>query len=330
MLKKISLVIFLYVLGTGILFCQQRKYSFETGKMGSPFRIIIAAEDTLGLHSVIKSGFDLAEELENQLSDYRENSDVSKINKKAGLGEFHAISPDFKEILLESIRAKKLTNGYLNVFSGYLVKEWRKTKVSRVLPDSVVLQKVSREIAGDCIEFSSDSMSVSLRSGYCQLDFGSIGKGFVAQKVLDFLVAKGFSNVLVDAGGKIVCTQTNNQSGTWKIGVELPMSYQIANKLLEVKNTSVSSSGKTYQTFTINNISYSHVLNPKTGWPFEHSKSATVVVSDGKVSDWLATAATMLDINELKEMLKEFKEVKILVWQNIELKLEVLFNQGIL
>jgi len=330
MFKKITFLSLIFCACAYIVFGQQKKYRFETGKMGSPFTIIVSTKDTTGLQTTIQSAFDYAEELENQFSDYREHSDVSKINRMAGSQTFYPIQQPFKELLTESLHAFDLTQGKLNVFAGSLVKEWRRARSTKVLPDSLLLKQMRTAIASPCVVFSPDSSSVYLKHKHCQIDFGSIGKGFVAQKVLDFLVSKAYPNVLVDAGGKIVCTQVSENGDAWTVGVELPMSMQIASNTLKLKNTSVSSSGKTYQHAWIDGKNYSHVLNPKTGLALEHTKSATVVIKGGAISDWIATAATILELNELQDLVRKFKDLKILVWQNNASKLEVLFNQDIL
>jgi thiamine biosynthesis lipoprotein len=330
MLKKITIISFIVHFFVHNLSAQTHKFTYETGKMGSPFRIIVSTHDSVGLGSKIKKAFALAENLENQLSDYRENSVVSQINRLAGTGKYFPISSEFKAILLESMFAQKITGGELNVFAGKMVKAWRKARQVKQLPDSLQMAEVSRNIRGECVQFSKDSSEIRLVNSFCQLDFGSIGKGFVAQKVMDFLISLSCPHVLVDAGGKIVCTQIDESGVDWKVGLELPQSKNIASSFLKLKNTSVATSGKTYQFVEINGKEYSHVLNPLTGWALTHAQSATVVIKNGAVSDWLATAATILEIEKLKEIISYFKDVKILVWQNNSGKLEVVFNHNVL
>jgi len=330
MFKKNRLITFVLLLSYYSTYAQYKKYTYETGKMGSPFRVIVSTQDSIGLGSKIQKAFDLAENLENQLSDYRANSDVSHVNSLAGKGVFYPIPSEFKEILLESIRAKKMTAGALNVFAGKLVKEWRNTRITKLVPDSLNLVKISKDISGECVEFSKDSAAIRLINLSCQLDFGSMGKGFVAQKVLDYLLQMDLPNVMVDAGGKIVCTQVNEQGEEWKVGLELPQSKNLASNYLKVKNTSLATSGKTYQFVRVNGKEYSHVLDPTTGWALTHARSATVILKDGSVSDWLATAATIMEIEKLKEIISYFKDLKILVWENKSGKLEIIYNKEVL
>jgi len=330
MMKKLTFCTILLVFLCNTGFTQFKKYDFETGKMGSPFKIIVSTADSTGLAKVVGEAFSYAEDLENQLSDYRATSDVSIVNKLAGTGHFYAIKKQFKAILIESLEAKNLSQGRLNVFAGKLVQEWRKSRKNKILPDSLMLARMSMEISGDCIEFSKDSSSIRLINSTCQIDFGSIGKGFVAQEVANFLVKSGFPHVLVDAGGKIVCTQVNENGEKWKVGLELPQSKELADKLILVSNSAIASSGNTYQTLSLNGKVYSHVLDPTTGWALEHSKSATVLSNDGARADWIATAATIVPIELLKEIIGKFKDLKILVWQKNAGKLEINFNNNLL
>lgn len=309
---------------------QWDKYRFETARMGSPFRIIISTQDSTGLTHVVHEALLLAENLENQLSDYRLESDVSKVNQLAGTGQFHPIKEPFKAILNESLLAYQYSHGDLNVFLGKLVAAWRKARKTQVLPDQKQMQNWLEELKSPCLEFNKDSSGIRLKQTACQLDFGSIGKGFVAQRVLDYLVKKSFPYALVDAGGKICATQVNPAGEAWKVGLELPNSRNVSSDYLEIKNQSIASSGKTYQQVNIGGKIYSHVIDPKTGLGLEHARSATAIAAHGARADWVATAATIMEISELKLLLQSLPEVKLLVWEYQNDQLEILLNHGIL
>jgi thiamine biosynthesis lipoprotein ApbE len=77
--------------------------------MGSPFRIVVSTNDSTGISKVIQSSFELARELESQLSDYQINSELSQINLRAGTGEFFPIHPPLKDIIVAAIKAENMT-----------------------------------------------------------------------------------------------------------------------------------------------------------------------------------------------------------------------------
>ncbi|WP_459470759.1 FAD:protein FMN transferase [Aquirufa beregesia] len=331
MMNKKSLLITVCLLCCGFLTqAQWIKYRFETARMGSPFRIIVSCQDSVGLSQTIQKAQALAENLEMQLSDYQANSDLSQVNHRAGTGQFYPIQEPFRAILKESLLAYRHSGGNLNIFIGRLVAAWRIARKTQLMPEQELLQKWVKALQSPCLEFNTDSSAIRLLNSACQLDVGSIGKGFVAQRVLDYLVKSGYPYALVDAGGKVSASQVNPQGDAWKVGLELPNSKKVSTDFLEIKHQSIASSGKTYQQVEIAGKNYSHVLDPQTGIGLEHARSATAIAPDGARADWIATAATIMELEELKVMLQRFPQVQVLVWEYQRGKLEILLNHGIL
>jgi FAD:protein FMN transferase len=330
MIKKINFLLPFIVLISYQNFAQTVKYTFETSRMGSPFRIVVSTNDSLGISKVIQSSFDLARDLEAQLSDYQINSELSQVNLRAGTGEFFPIHSPLKEILSIALQAEGLTQGALNVKVGRLVQAWRKTRKDQILPNEKVLREIADAIQGNCIEFSEDSTKLRLANRACQLDLGSLGKGFVAQKVLDHLINNSWPYALVDAGGKICMTSLDKMGGEWVLGLEIPGGAAISDQMLSLKNCSIASSGKTYQQVKIGDQVYSHVLDPRTGMALTHGRSATAIAPDGTLADWLATAATIMPIREIEKLLVKLPNVRLLVWEFNAGKLDILLNRNLL
>jgi thiamine biosynthesis lipoprotein len=228
------------------------------------------------------------------------------------------------------MQAEDLTQGALNVKLGRLVQAWRKTRKDKILPDEKELREIAKAIQGKCIEFSEDSTKLRLANRACQLDLGSLGKGFVAQKVLDHLINNSWPYALVDAGGKICMTSLDKVGGEWVLGLEIPGGTAISDQLLHLKNCSIASSGKTYQQVKIGDQVYSHVLDPRTGMALTHGRSATAIAPDGTLADWLATAATIMPIGEIEKLLVKLPNVRLLVWEFNAGKLDILLNRNLL
>lgn len=328
--KKSLLITVCFICCSFLIQAQWTKYRFETARMGSPFRIIISCQDSTGLSKTIQKAQELAWNLEMQLSDYQVNSDLSQVNQRAGSGQFYPIQEPFRAIIKESLLAYQFSGGDLNIFMGKLVAEWRIARKTRVMPDSTLLQKWVKALQSPCLEFNSDSSAIRLINSDCQMDVGSIGKGFVAQRVLDYLVKSGYPYALVDAGGKISASQVNPQGDAWKVALEFPNSKKISTDYIGIKHQSIASSGKTYQQVDIHGKKYSHVLDPKTGIGLEHARSATAIANEGARADWIATAATIMEIDEIEVLLQSFPQVQVLVWEYQNGELEILLNHGIL
>ncbi len=330
MIKKINFLLIIVFLISYQNFAQTSKYTFETARMGSPFRIVVSTNDSAGISKVIQSSFEIARVLESQLSDYQINSELSQVNLRAGTGEFFPIHPPLKEILIVAMQAEDLTQGALNVKLGRLVQAWRKTRKDKIMPEEKELRKIALAIQGKCVEFSNDSTKLRLADRACQLDLGSLGKGFVAQKVLDHLVQNAWPYALVDAGGKICMTSLDKIGGEWSVGLEIPGGTAISDQILKLNNCSIASSGKTYQQVQIGDQVYSHVLDPRTGMALTHGRSATAIAADGTLADWLATAATVMTLQEIKKLLVKLPDVRLLVWEINAGKMDILLNHNLL
>lgn len=309
---------------------QFKKYTYETQRMGSPFRITISCADSNGISKAVKQAFMLASQLESELSDYQTQSELSHVNRLAGTGSFYPIHEPFRAILKESLRAQKLSNGALNVFVGRQVALWRFARQQQQMPDVNALAEIAKKIQGDCVEFSSDSSKIRLTDVNCQLDLGSIGKGFVAQRVVNKLKHTGFPYALVDAGGKLAMTSQGPTDLAWQVAIEVPVSKALLPEVLALKNVSVATSGKTYQSIRLGDATYSHVIDPRTGMALTHSRSATAIAKEGALADWLATAATVMTVQEIEELLVKLKDVRLLVFDNEAGETKILFNHQLI
>jgi thiamine biosynthesis lipoprotein len=148
----------------------------------------------------------------------------------------------------------------------------------------------------------------------------------VGQRVLEKLKQQGFPYALVDAGGKLVMTSQGPSNLAWQVAVEMPISKTLLPEVLSLQHVSVATSGKTYQSVRLGDVSYSHVIDPRTGMALTHSRSATAIAKEGALADWLATAATVMTVQEIEELLVKLKDVRLLVYNNESGEPKILFN----
>ena len=326
MLKNLVLSFFVICLIDSSSQAQWQKFTFETQRMGSPFRVTISCQDSAGISKGVKRAFRMASELEAQLSDYQFASELSQVNLRAGSGEFYPIHEPLRAILRAGLDAQAKSGGALNIFVGKAVVMWRQARKQREMPDVFRLHQIATQIQVPCLEFSKDSSAIRLVNPACQLDLGSLGKGFVAQRVMDDLVSSGWPFVLVDAGGKLSMTSQNPMELPWQVALEVPVSKQLMSEVLPLKHVSVATSGKTYQSVELGGKSYSHVIDPRTGMALQHARSATAIAADGTLADWLATAATVMSMQEIEKLLVKLPNVRLLVFENQAGEPKILFN----
>jgi FAD:protein FMN transferase len=276
------------------LFAQQ-KFVFEEPKMGSPFTISIFAKDSLQAAAAANVAFRCADSLNAILSDYIDSSELNRLNATSGQGRYVPVSAALFDILQYSLEAARKSGGSYDISMGPVVKLWRKARKEEKLPDPDSLKRALQKVGFRYIHLNTAERSVWLEKTGMHLDLGGLGKGYVAQAAFNTIQAAGFNCVMVNAGGKIVLGDPPPGRDGWRIGITIPEEREkIMPRLLLLKNTSVATSGDVYQHLDIDGKRYSHIIDPKTGLGITWQRNVTVIVKDGTISDWLATACSVL------------------------------------
>jgi thiamine biosynthesis lipoprotein len=277
---KISVIFWSLIFFFGSLLSGQ-KYPFGSEKLGSYFRIVVSEEDTTGLQAAISQSYALVDQLNLIFSDYLAYSECQKLSK-AEAHQWIEISEDMFQVLKEAQKACKISKGAFNVTIGTVTALWRsefdgherERKIDSLLQcvtcDNFKIDKKSHRIykSRDCFSF----------------DFGGIAKGYISQKVSNLLKSLGFNRHLIDAGGDLVLGDAPPGSKGWKIKIE------DSHQTLILKNTSIATSGRTYQHYEDQSLYDIHIINPfKSLNSGNNKKSVTVISKNAMKADWMAT-----------------------------------------
>jgi thiamine biosynthesis lipoprotein len=312
-IKFVSLFIISTFILTQALYSQQ-KFVFEKPEMGSPFTISIFAKDSSKAAEAAAVAFHCADSLNAIFSDYIDSSELNILNATAGQNRHVPVSDALFDILKYSLQAAKLSDGSYDVSMGPVVKFWRKARKENQLPDEDSLKDALDKTGYKYIHLDSVHQSVWLEKKGMRLDLGGLGKGYVAKAALNVLQAKGFMVAMVNAGGKIAIGEAPPGRNGWRIGITVPeQKQQIMQQLLLLKNISVATSGDIYQHLDINGKRYSHIINPKTGIGVTWQRNVTVIAKGGVISDWLATACSVLSIKKSLSLIKQFRGAALLI-----------------
>lgn len=278
------------------------RFSYTEQKMGSPFNIIFMAPDTLTANHQAVLCFKLVDSLNQIFSNYDTSSELSKINNSAG-GSTMKTSPLMWDLLMESRQAYLKSNGAFNIGVGALTHLWRTARTTKQFPTSTQIKKQFAVSRFNNIILDTQMHTIHLSKKEMQLDFGGIAKGYIAQKVVDFLKSQGISRSLVDAGGDIVLGDAPINKKGWVVGINLPeQAEQLLPHTLQLHNISVATSGDVYQYLEHKGKKYSHIINPATGMGVTSLRNVTVIANNGALADWLATACSILPIEHAKKL----------------------------
>lgn len=314
--KNLKLIITFFT--TALLFTQvlfgQQKFVFEKPAMGSPFTISIFADDSVKAALAAASAFHCADSLNAIFSDYIDSSELNRLNATSGQNRYVPVSAALFDILKYSLDAARLSGGSYDISMGPVVKLWRKARKEKVLPNRDSLKIALNKVGYKYIHLNPDQQSVWLEKKGMLLDLGGLGKGYVAQAALNIIQSAGFKSVMVNAGGKIAIGEAPPGRKGWRIGITVPEEKeQLMPHLLLLKNTSVATSGDIYQHLDINGKRYSHIIDPKTGLGITWQRNVTVIAKDGTISDWLATACSVLSEKKSFQLIKKFPGAALLI-----------------
>ncbi len=270
--------------------------------MGSPLNIIFYAPDSVIANKQARACFKLVDSLNNIFSNYDSSSELTRINNNAGIAKSMA-SPLMWELLLESKRAYTKSHGAYNITMGPLTHLWRTARRLKQFPTTTQIKNNLLLCHFNKIQMNAQDHSIYLSDKGMQIDFGGIGKGYIAQKVVDYLKKEGVTSSLVDAGGDIVFGDAPPNKNGWIVGVNQPeKADDLLPEKLQLHNMSVATSGDVYQFIEHNGKKYSHIIDPATGYGVTSLRNVTVIANDGAVADWLATACSILPIDQAKKL----------------------------
>ena len=243
------------------------------------------------------------EDLENVFSTWRPGSEVSRFNSHTG-EEWFAVSPVFLEVLEEAVRVSELSGGAFDVTAGPLVELWGfgaggeagpvpGGTVARI-PDPEVLDRLLRATDFAYLQWRESPPAVRRTHPGVQLDFSGIAKGYAVDEIWRLLSRAGLASYLVEIGGEIRTRGLRADGRTWSIGIESPNGSGVT-VAVPLRDAAIATSGDYRNYFEYEDRRYSHVLDPRTGWPVSQGlTSVTVIASSAATADALATALLVL------------------------------------
>jgi thiamine biosynthesis lipoprotein len=242
--------------------------------MGTLVRVTIYSNDA----TPIRAAFDRIAELDAELSDYKQDSELNRLCRTHG--EAVHVSIDLFRVLEASMRLSALTDGAFDVTIGPVTHLWRLGKI----PDAETMGRVGwRNVVLD-----KKHRTVELKLAAMQLDLGGIAKGYAADEALKTLRKLGVTRALIAVSGDIAAGDAPPGARGWRVRLE-PAGGEIL-----LRNAAVSTSGDTEQSREIQGVPYSHIIDPKTGLGLRSSIAVTVVARRGLDADPIATAVSVM------------------------------------
>lgn len=271
--------------------------------MGVVARIVVYAPEDYIAKWACSQAFRKIERLEELMSDYRNDSELMWLCKEGHIAPVK-VSDDLFFVLERAIELSQRSRGAFDITVGPFVSLWRKARQTKQLPTEEELNEARKLVGWEKVQLDPSTRTVKLAVPGMKLDLGGIAKGYAADCALKVLKRFGLSRALVELGGDIVLGDPPPNRKGWRIGI---LSEQgKAEKILELANCAISTSGSTEQFVEIAGRRYAHIVDPKTGLGLTKLVLVTVIAKDGITADSLATALFVLGEREGRELAKAY------------------------
>ncbi len=280
--------------------------------MGSTMELKFYSPSEELFHRVVDACVERTKEIDRLFSNYRDDSVLAEVNRNAGVGPV-SVPGEFLRLVRTSIKYSELTEGAFDITIGSLFELWRaETRAGRLPAPSRI-----RDALG-CTGFRKikidEAKSQVFLDGDCvRLDFGAIGKGYAVDEMVRIAKESGITRGLVNFGGNIYAMNPPAGKKFWDVGVRKPGSGSEIISKLDLVNKGVATSGDYERYFEHAGKKYSHIIDPRTGWPAEDMTSVVAVSKTATEADVFSTAVSVLGPRGAKMFSRKDKSLGFLL-----------------
>ena len=216
----------------------------------------------------------------------------------SGTADTWHISEDLAALLSEGLDITRESDGAFDIAIAPLTSLWDFTAEDPRVPDDAAIQKALPLCSSDGVTI--DGQDITLPSDDIQFDVGAIAKGYIADRLKDFLMKKGVKSAIINLGGNVLCIGSKPDGTPFKIGIQKPFADRNETEaVMDITGKSVVSSGIYERCFKQDGKLYHHILNPQTGYPYDNGLISVTIISDQSVDgDALSTTCFALGLED--------------------------------
>ena len=262
--------------------------------------------------NLLAEAIDLCDKYENLFSRTRPTSELYQLNHGLLPQEdgFFCISPEMTELLTAALSYCEKSGGAFDITIGPVSALWDFTSEEKVVPSdaeiSAALPLVDYRkviVKENRVRFLQEGM---------QLDLGAIAKGYIADKIKEFLLEHGVTSAVINLGGNVLCVGEKPDGDAFEIGIQKPFAKRSETvSTIQVRDKSIVSSGIYERSFEKGGKFYHHLLNPKTGYPYDNSLVSVTILSEKSVDgDGLSTACFSLGLEEGMRFIEDLPDTE--------------------
>ena len=299
--------------------CDNRAEFLLSGNtMGTTYNIKIIADRGIDIESLQKKIDQRLEQINDSMSTYRRKSEISRFNRFHEVGANFPITSDFLNVMTTGRKIYEYSDGAWDATIAPLLKLWgfyEKEGDSNV-PEAEDIRAILPNIGFHHILIRSGKFLVKVRPRVT-LDLGSIAKGYGVDQIADLLKAEGIGSALVEIGGEVFAYGRKPDGSPWTVGINTPRKGSPLDSVyvaIPLTAAALATSGDYRQFFESGGKSYSHILDPRTGYPVNNGVvSVSVLAGSCTLADGLATAIMVMGAENGLQLIERLDGVECLI-----------------
>lgn len=283
--------------------------------MGSLADIYVFDEAGSDNKEVINKVFAELERQDNLMSNYKETSPLSEINRSAAKGLINS-DPELLHVIERSIFYSSLTEGAFDITILPVVKKWGfyDEKIKGIIPFAKEIDAILPAVSYKNVVLDRLNNSISFKNKMTQIDLGAIGKGYAIDMAVEILNKNKVDSAIINFGGNIYVMGEPPIAESSKVWIQHPRISGGFVGYLNVKDMAISTSGDYEKNFIVDGIRYSHIFNPKTGQPINNSVASVTVVADSAIeADALSTGIFVMGLEKGLALVNKLPNVQTII-----------------
>ena len=280
--------------------------------MGTRFDISVIAKDSTKAKQHINLAINEITRIEKLISSWDKDSQTSLINKNAGINPVK-VDKELFDLIKRSLKISKLTDGAFDISYASMDKIWKFDDSMKKMPTKEKIKASVEKVGYKNIIIDEEKRTVFLKLKGMKIGFGAIGKGYAADKTKKLLISKGVKAGIINASGDMNTWGKQANGDDWKVAITNPLNKKNAFGLLPIKSGAVVTSGNYEKYITINGKSYSHIIDPRTGYPSNGIISVTVFAPKAELADALATSIFVMGIETGLNRIDQLPKIECII-----------------
>jgi len=272
--------------------------------MGSRFDITIVAADSLSAEQNIDTVIAEVSRIEHLISDWISTSQVSEVNRNAGIRPVK-VDREVFELTRRAIELSQITNGAFDISFAAMEKVWKFDGTMTEMPSPAAIKKSVEKVGYKNIILDSAQCTIFLKLYGMKIGFGSIGKGYAADRGRAIMQKNDIPSGIINASGDMATWGKQPNGKAWNIGITNPFDREKLTATIPLRQEAVVTSGSYEKFVLLNGKRYSHIINPVTGYPATGLCSVTVFGPQAERANGLSTSIIVLGINAGLKLIKK-------------------------